>query len=137
MGRPVVHFEIEGLDGGMLREFYSALFDWEIHVLPNNPAEYGIIDASSSGLGGAVCRVPDVPSSTWAGRTRDEGHLGQVTVFVSVPDVGAALQRAEQLGGKRMLGPDPLLPGVEMGRFADPEGHLIGLITSQDSAEAI
>jgi predicted enzyme related to lactoylglutathione lyase len=56
-----------------------------------------------------------------------------VTIFVEVPDVNAALQRAEELGGKRMLGPDPLLPGVEIGRFADPEGHLIGVITQRES----
>ena len=132
MGRPVVHFEIEGLDAGKLREFYSSLFDWEIRVDVDNPAEYGMIDPSSSGLGGAVCRVPDEPSSTWQGKTRAEGHRGQVTVFVGVPDVGAALRQAEALGGTRLLGPDPLFPGVEIGRFADPEGHLIGLITSED-----
>jgi predicted enzyme related to lactoylglutathione lyase len=134
MGRPVVHFEIEGLDAAKLRDFYSSLFDWQIQVDLSNPAEYGMIDASSSGLGGAVSRVPDEPSSTWEGKTRAEGHRGQVTIFVGVPDVGAALQQAEELGGTRMLGPDPLFPGVEMGRFADPEGHLIGLITSQESA---
>jgi uncharacterized protein len=134
MGSPVVHFEIEGLDAAKLRDFYSSLFDWQINVDLSNPAEYGMIEASSSGLGGAVSRVPDEPSSTWEGKTRAEGHRGQVTIFVGVPDVGVALQQAEELGGTRMLGPDPLFPGVEMGRFADPEGHLIGLITSPPSA---
>lgn len=41
MGQSVVHFEIDGLDGAALREFYSTLFEWRIDVLPNNPAEYG------------------------------------------------------------------------------------------------
>jgi len=48
-----------------------------------------------------------------------------------VAAVEAALHNVEELGGKRMLGPDPLFPGVEIGRFADPEGHLIGVITER------
>lgn len=91
MGRAVVHFEIEGLDGGKLREFYSRIFDWEAQVDPNNPSEYGLIhrdqnlDASGGGLGGAIAQVPDVPSTTWKGQSRAEGHTGGVTIFVEVP----------------------------------------------------
>lgn len=135
MGRAVVHFEIEGLDGPRLRSFYREMFDWKAE-----DAEYGLIaraDTSSAdgqGIGGAIAQVPEVPSTTWKGKTRAEGHVGGVTVFVEVPDVEAALVRAESLGGKRMLGPDPLFPGVEIGRFADPEGHLIGVITEQRPA---
>jgi uncharacterized protein len=45
-----------------------------------------------------------------------------------VPDVEAALARAEDLGGTRIFGPDKV-PGtdVELGQFADPEGHMIGV----------
>lgn len=139
MGRAVVHFEIEGLDGAKLREFYNGLFGWEVQVDASNAPEYGMIprdqnlDDAGNGLGGAIAQVPDVPSTTWQGQSRAEGHTGGVTIFVEVPDVAAALQRAEELGGKRMLGPDPIFPGVEIGRFADPEGHLIGVITERDS----
>jgi hypothetical protein len=135
MGRAVVHFEIEGLDGSKLREFYKEMFDWQTQVDHENPSQYGLIERSENvdhdgnGLGGAIAQVPVVPSSTWKGKTRAEGHAGGVTVFVAVPDVEAALRQAVELGGQRMLGPDPLFPGVEIGRFADPEGHLIGLIT--------
>jgi len=141
MGRAVVHFEIEGLDGAKLREFYRGLFDWDAQVDPTNPSEYGLIerdensDGAGNGLGGAIAQVPDVPSTTWKGRTRAEGHTGGVTIFVEVPDVETALQRAEELGGERMLGPDPIFPGVEIGRFADPEGHLIGVITERKSED--
>ncbi len=137
MGRAVVHFEIEGLDGAKLRSFYGELFGWEAQVDPGNPSGYGLIpreqnlDSAGQGLGGAIAQVPDVPSTTWKGLSRAEGHTGGVTFFVEVPDVEAALQRADELGGKRMLGPDPLFPGVEIGRFADPEGHLIGVITER------
>ena len=136
MGQAIVHFEIEGRDGPKLQEFYSELFDWSIDVLPDNPADYGMVHreqhlaASGVGIGGAVSSVPAQPSTTWRGPTRDEGYTGHVTVYVEVPDVETALQHAESLGGRRMLGPDPLWPGVEIGKFADPEGHLIGVMTA-------
>ena len=107
MGQPVVHFEIECRDGQGARRFYSELFDWTIKVIPDNPAEYGLVaqDDNGGGIGGAVCAVPQVPSSTFRGPSRDEGHAGQVTVFVQVPDVEKALMHAEKLGGRGSRGP--------------------------------
>jgi len=135
MGQPVVHFEIECRDGEQARQFYSQMFDWTISVIPGNPAEYGLVDQASNGagIGGAVCKVPEVPSSTYRGARRDEGHAGQVTVFVQVADVEAALVRAEKLGARRMQGPDPMGPGMQFGKFTDPEGHLIGVVSGSYS----
>lgn len=136
MGRPVVHYEIEGRDAAALRDFYRDLFGWEAEVDPDNPAEYGLIDRDANrdrdgtGIGGAISRVPDEPSASWQGPTRADGYPGHVTIVVAVADVDAALRHAEALGGRRMQGPDPLFPGVEIGKFADPEGHLIGVITA-------
>jgi predicted enzyme related to lactoylglutathione lyase len=53
-----------------------------------------------------------------------------VTFYVEVPDVGAALAKAEGLGGSRMMGPEKVMEGVEIGLFNDPEGHVIGLVKS-------
>jgi uncharacterized protein len=36
--------------------------------------------------------------------------------------------KAESLGGTRLLGPQTVLVGVEIGSFYDPEGHMIGLV---------
>ncbi len=136
MGRPVVHFEIECRDGERTRDFYSRMFDWRINVIPNNPAEYGLIDQADNGagIGGAVSVVPAVPSSTYRGPRRDEGHAGQVTVFVQVPDVEQALVCAEQLGGQRVQGPDPMGPGMVFGKFTDLEGQLIGVVSGSYDA---
>jgi uncharacterized protein len=52
-----------------------------------------------------------------------------VTFYVEVPDVGAALEKAESLGGTRMMGPDNMPEaGIQIGLFTDPEGHMIGLV---------
>jgi predicted enzyme related to lactoylglutathione lyase len=53
-----------------------------------------------------------------------------VTFYVEVPDVEQALAKAESLGGSRMMGPDKVMEGVEIGLFNDPEGHTVGLVKS-------
>jgi len=118
MGQPVVHFEVIGRDGEKLQSYYSDLFGWEIDS--NNPMSYGIVqrennvNADGIGIGGGVGRGP-------------EGYAGHVTFYVEVPDVEAALAKAETLGGKRVFGPDEVTEGVEIGQFTDPEGHVVGV----------
>jgi predicted enzyme related to lactoylglutathione lyase len=119
VGQPVVHFEIIGQDAEGLRGYYSDLFGWEIDA--NNPANYGIVqregntDGDGVGIGGGVGKGP-------------EGYAGHVTFYVGVPDVEAALAKAESLGGTRMMGPEEPMEGVEIGLFNDPEGHTVGVV---------
>ncbi len=121
MGQPVVHFEIIGKDPEKLRSYYSELFGWEFDS--NNPMNYGTVaregnvTAEGVGIGGGVGAGP-------------EGYPGHVTFYVEVPDVEAALARAESLGGSRMMGPDEVMEGLVIGLFTDPEGHTIGLVRS-------
>jgi uncharacterized protein len=124
MGQPVVHFEIVGKDGDALQRYFSDLFGWEIDA--NNPMRYGLVpregntNADGIGIGGGVGPGP-------------EGYGGHVTFYVEVPDVEAALARAEELGGTRMMGPDKVTEGVEIGLFQDPEGHLVGVTLGASS----
>jgi uncharacterized protein len=119
MGQPVVHFEIVGKDPDKLQGYYSDLFGWQIDA--NNPMKYGVVaregntNADGVGIGGGVGAGP-------------EGYGGHVTFYVEVPDVEAALAKAESLGGTRMMGPDKPMEGVEIGLFTDPEGHTVGLV---------
>ncbi|MGI8845784.1 MAG: VOC family protein [Thermoleophilaceae bacterium] len=119
MGQPVVHFEITGRDGEKLQSYYSELFGWEINA--DNEMKYGTIDREGNtteegiGIGGGVATGP-------------EGYGGHVTFYVQVPDVEEALAKAESLGGSRMMGPDEVMPGLTIGLFNDPEGHVIGVI---------
>jgi uncharacterized protein len=121
MGQPVVHFEIIGKDPDKLQGYYSDLFGWQIDS--NNPMNYGVVqrdgntNADGVGIGGGVGAGP-------------EGYGGHVTFYVEVPDVEAALAKAESLGGTRMMGPDKPMEGVEIGLFTDPEGHTVGLVRS-------
>ncbi len=119
MGQPVVHFEIIGKDAEKLQSYYSELFGWEIDS--DNPMNYGMVDreanvnADGIGIGGGVGVGP-------------EGYDGHVTFYVEVPDVEAALEKAESLGGSRTMGPDKVAEDIEIGQFEDPEGHTVGLV---------
>jgi predicted enzyme related to lactoylglutathione lyase len=123
MGQPVVHFEVIGKDGDKLRSYYSELFGWEIDA--NNPMNYGIVPREGntgpdgSGIGGGI------------GGPGPDGYEGHVTFYVAVDDVEQALQKAESLGGSRVMGPEDMseTAGIILGQFKDPEGHMIGLVT--------
>ena len=122
MGQPVIHFEIIGKDGDKLMGYFSDLFGWEIDA--NNPMKYGIVpregntNADGAGIAGGVGGAP-------------EGYDGHVTFYVEVPDAEAALAKAEELGGARVMGPDEVPGmGIILGHFTDPEGHLIGVVQS-------
>jgi uncharacterized protein len=54
-------------------------------------------------------------------------YHSQAIFYVGVPDIEAALQKAESLGGTRTQGPDQSPTGLVVGHFTDPEGNLIGL----------
>jgi predicted enzyme related to lactoylglutathione lyase len=122
MGQPVVHFEVIGRDANKLQSYYGELFGWQFDA--ENPMNYGMVpregnvNAEGIGIGGGV-----------GGGM--EGYDGHVTFYVEVPDIEAALQKAESLGGKRMMGPDsPPGSQVEIGLFSDPEGHVVGVVRS-------
>lgn len=55
------------------------------------------------------------------------GYQSHVIFYVGVPDVEAALRKAESLGGKRRMGPERAPSGLVVGHFTDPEGNLIGV----------
>jgi uncharacterized protein len=121
MGQPVVHFEVIGKDGEKLRDYYSQLFDWDFGDVVG-PTNYAVVtregntNADGIGIGGGVGTGP-------------EGYDGHVTFYVEVPDVEAALAKAESLGGTRMMGPQKMSEvEIEIGLFTDPEGHVIGVV---------
>jgi predicted enzyme related to lactoylglutathione lyase len=123
MGQAVVHFEVVGKDGEKLQKYYADLFGWEINA--DNPMKYGMVDAKTNktsdgntGIGGGVGQGPD-------------GYEGHVTFYVAVPDVEAALQQAESLGGTRIMGPETIMDMVTLGQFKDPEGHMVGVVSDE------
>jgi uncharacterized protein len=119
----VVHFEVIGKDPPRLRRYYGDLFGWEFDT-PSPVAQevseqdnYGFLDLLTSddgtGIRGGIGGGP--------------AHQSHAIFYVGVPDVEAALLRAESLGGARVMGPATSATGLVVGHFTDPEGTLIGV----------
>ncbi len=112
MGQPVAFFEIISPDHERAQKFYRELFGWEVAADPAMGG-YGLVDtcAGEGAIGGGI----------GPGEKR-------VKIYMRVDDLDAYLDRAEQLGGKRLVPPTDL-PG-DFGRFAiftDPDGNQVGL----------
>jgi len=123
MGQPVVHFEITGTDPERLRGYYGDLFGWEFETPSpvsrevSEPESYGFLDLITTGDGTGI-------RGGIGGGPRYSSHA---VFYVGVPSVEAALQRAESLGGTRVMGPATSPSGLVVGHFTDPEGALIGV----------
>jgi hypothetical protein len=115
VGAPVVHFEVHGSDLDKLTEFYSKLFDWEVHgVMP----QYGLVHTNAGkGIDGGLGSGSETPAN--------------VIFYVEVEDPQRALDDAVSLGGK-VISPVMSIPGqVTMAHFADPDGNIIGIVGAQ------
>ncbi|HEY2552748.1 MAG TPA: VOC family protein [Streptosporangiaceae bacterium] len=129
MSNPVVHFEIIGPQPEHLRGYYARLFGWQFDTsgrvaeAVSEPDNYGFIEriATPDGAG--------IPGGIGGG----PAFSGQAIFYVGVSDVEDALQRAEQLGGSRVLGPVAAPSGLVVGQFTDPQGNRIGVAAAPAS----
>ena len=107
MSNPVVHFEIQSNKTSELRDYYSKLFGWEIHVTPE--LDYGLVHTHEEGERGIDGGI----GGTGGGPT-------QVTFYVEVDDMEGYLKKAEELGGKTVM-PIMTIPGqATFALFSDP-----------------
>lgn len=105
-------FDISTPDLPRARRFYQELLGWPVNVL--DPTYMLVGDDNGRPTGGIGQSDPDSP------------YTGLV-VYFPVDDVDAALARAEQLGGGRVLAPTDT-PVSRIAVFADPDGNLVGLV---------
>jgi uncharacterized protein len=124
MGQPVLHFEVIGRDPANLRTYYNDLFGWEfdtsgpVSEAVSQRGNYGFVNRNTTSDGTGI------PGGVGGGA----GYESHALFYVGVPDVEAALEKAESLGGKRLMGPESKPGGgLVVGHFSDPEGNLIGL----------
>lgn len=111
MSHRVVHFEVVGNDGDRLERFYREAFDWRMEA-----AAPGYVMAKPGGEGGINGGIGG-------------GHgESRVTFYVETDDLGATLSKIDFLGGTTVMEPTDLPGGTSIAMFADPEGHVIGLV---------
>lgn len=106
--------DITARDASRSREFYRALFGWQIRVDPT--LDYGIVAPEPGQLPGGIGQA-----------NGQNPHPPGILTYLSVPDLEQSVRRAEQLGGAGLL-PAWELPGLgRMAVVADPEGNRLGL----------
>jgi predicted enzyme related to lactoylglutathione lyase len=111
VGNKIIHVEVVGKDGPALQKFYSDVFGWSFDT--NNPGGYGMLrqDELSAGFGAS-----------------QDGGAGHVTFYVGSDDPEGTLKKVEEAGGRVLMPVTEVAPETKIALFADPEGHVIGLM---------
>ncbi|TCN27654.1 hypothetical protein EV644_15513 [Kribbella orskensis] len=116
MTKPVVHFEIGGLDLDRLVSFYSELFGWQLQ--PAGP-EYSLIPGGGNDV------------SIGGGLLQTHGEMPPcVTVYIAVDD------RAGELGGTTVVEPTAVAGIGQFALFRDLDGNVVGLLQDDDQRTA-
>lgn len=107
--------QFAGPDTAAAKKFYSDVMDWTVADMPMQDG------SSYSGI-----MVGDGPIGGFSPRPAEEGVW---TIYVTVTDVDASVERATKAGATVLDGPQDA-PGVgRMATIADPQGARIALIT--------
>lgn len=112
MANEVIHVEVTGKDGQALQSFYKNVFDWNLDT--NNPGGYGMY-RQDNGITGGIGAAND-------------GQAGGVTFYVKAEDPETVLRKVEEGGGKVLMPLTEVAPQTTIALFADPEGHIVGLM---------
>ena len=111
MPNPITHFEIIGKDAIALQKFYADIFGWKLSPPAPEMGNYSLLDPEGRGIGGGI----------------GEGD-SRITIYIEVDDPQAYLDKVTGAGGKMLMPVTPVMEGVTIAMFADPEGHVIGLL---------
>jgi uncharacterized protein len=114
MANPVVHFEVLGKDAAVLSKFYGEAFGWELDDVMEG-SYYMAKPGDEGGIPGGIGAAQD-------------GGSGHVMFYVQVEDPAAALEQIRSLGGSTVSEPMDVPGGPTIAHFADPEGHVVGLV---------
>ena len=111
MSSKVMHVEVTGKDGAKLQKFYSDVFGWQFDT--NNPGGYGME------------RQGDLTAGVG---TANDGGPGNVTFYVHDDDPEGLLAKVTASGGRIIMPLTEVAPQTTVALFADPEGHIVGLM---------
>jgi uncharacterized protein len=109
-------FELATTDVDEAKKFYSALLGWDFTSMGPEMGNYDVINLNGVGIGGIFPKQDLASSPMWKN-------------VISVDDVDASAEKAQQLGAS-IVDPPADIPTV--GRFCtiqDPQGAVFLLIT--------
>jgi predicted enzyme related to lactoylglutathione lyase len=99
------------------KRFYGEMFGWTFATDPNSGGKY------------ELATHPDA-AQPHGGILHTDGEVPNHAIFcVTVSDVAAAAEKAEQLGAKIVVPPTKSPTGPEFAQFLDPSGNHIGVFS--------
>ena len=119
MANPVVHFEVVGKDATTLTKFYGGAFGWQLEDVMEGSTTWPTRAARETS-----------PAASVPHPTAASGH---VMFYVQVDDPAAAIKKIKSLGGSTVSEPMDVPGGPTIAHFADPEGHVVGLVKERSS----
>jgi predicted enzyme related to lactoylglutathione lyase len=121
MGK-VVHFEIPADDESRAREFYGAVFGWQLQHMPE--LDYTIVMTTPVD---EKTQLPTEPGAINGGLMKRSSDTPAPVITIDVESIDDSLKQIEAAGGSTVK-PRTEIPG--MGAFAyfkDPEDNVVGL----------
>jgi predicted enzyme related to lactoylglutathione lyase len=109
-------FELPTTDVDGAKKFYSALLGWDFTSMGPEMGNYDVINLNGVGIGGIFPEEDKAQTPMWRN-------------VISVDDVDASVEKAQQLGGKIIV---PITDIPSVGRscmIQDPQGAVFQLIT--------
>lgn len=121
---PVVHFEMPTEDHQRVKDFYSAVFGWELQQFGNE--DYAVATTTATGEDGR----PTTPGAINGGFfTKSDDKPDQVpSVVISVKDIKEHAAKVKAAGGE-VLGEPMDIPGIGLYvSFRDTEGNRVTML---------
>lgn len=115
MANPFVHVELNTHDLPKAKEFYSALFGWQLQDMPMADGKNYTMINVGDGTGGGMMTAPD------------PGIPPHWLAYVAVDDLAASTKRAKDLGATMIM---ENIPVADYGKFTilkDPTGAVIAM----------
>jgi uncharacterized protein len=122
---PVVHFEMPYEDHQRVSDFYSNVFGWNMHKLGSDMGDY-ILAGTAEMDDDMMIKEPGSINGGFFPPSADSPR--KTTVVIAVDDIGEAIKKVPESGGK--INGEPVeIPGIgKCVSFTDTEGNLVGML---------
>ena len=122
---PVVHFEMPYDDRERMAKFYQTAFGWQTQMLGEEMGNYVL--ATTTETDGSRPKEPGAINGGFFPK-RPDWPAQHPSVVIAVDDIGAAMKKVAEAGGK-VLGEPMEIPGVgQYVAFSDTEGNRVSML---------
>ena len=121
MSGRVVHFEIPADDVERAQRFYHGAFGLVMNSMPQ--MQYTLVSTTETDDAGR----PVTPGGINGGMLGRQGPITNPIVTIEVDNMDETLRILEDLGGKTVIGKQPVGDMGFSAYFTDPEGNVLGL----------